>query len=97
MSDVSMIPTCSLCLQPVNLEKSYDFSRVTERGCVGIHRASIARNLPNYSENDRPDVHKECRPRRKHTHPTAGRAAQQHDKSTLTSHKNTDQMPQLLI
>ena len=88
MADVSMIPTCSLCLQPVNLEKSYDFSRLTERGYAGLNRASIARNLPeiNYSENDRPYVHKECR--HKHTHPTAVRAAQRHDKSTLTSHKN---------
>ena len=42
MADVSMIPTCSLCLQPVNLEKSYGFSRLIERGCASINRANIA-------------------------------------------------------
>ncbi len=68
---------CVLCLEPINLDYSSDYSKLTEKGCISINDASKQRKLTStdiiYSEETDLFVHKSCR--NKHINPNAIKAA----------------------
>ena len=76
---------CVICREVVNLYKSNDYVKLTEKGCAGINRANKERNLdvPDLVFNKEHDilVHKVCRSR--HTNPKTIKSAKKRDSSEV--------------
>ena len=76
---------CIICKEVVNLHKSNDYVKLTEKGCAGITIANKERNLdvPDLVFNKGHDilVHKVCRSR--HTNPKTIKPAKIRDSSEV--------------
>ena len=69
---------CVICGQLIDVQKSSEYVKLTEKGCAGINKANHDRNLDKpdivFSEHDDILVHKICRSR--HTNPKSVKTAQ---------------------
>ena len=69
--------SCVLCSETIDLDQSTDYAKLTEKGCIGIQKASKLRKLDTgditFSEHTDLFVHRSCRS--KHINPNAIKAA----------------------
>jgi hypothetical protein len=79
--------TCVLCQKNVNLDQPQEFSKLTEKGCIGINKANELRQLdvPDTIYTNNLFVHITCR--RTHINPQRIASAQKQGSSAATAHK----------
>lgn len=81
--------TCVICSESINLDHPKYYSKLSEKGCIGINNSNRLRSLDvpdlKYSENCCLYVHKECRT--KHTNPKSIAACQKQGQSADTAHQ----------